>query len=87
MSSRLMPPKLLEIKAMVWTISSTSWVSTQRGTASTPANSLNRTHFPSITGMPARGPISPRPSTAEPSVITATRVCRRVSWKERAGSF
>ena len=87
MSSRLIPPKLLEMRAMVFTISSTSWVSTHRGKASTPANSLKRTHLPSITGIPARGPMFPRPSTAEPSVMTATRFCRRVSWKDLAGSF
>ena len=29
-------------------------------------------------GIPASGPISPRPSTALPSVITAQRLCRRV---------
>ena len=41
--------------------------------ASTPANSLKSAHFPSITGIPASPPISPRPRTAVPSVITATR--------------
>ena len=39
-------------------------VSRQIGNASTPANSLNRQHLPSITGIAARGPMSPRPSTA-----------------------
>ena len=43
----------------------------QRGNASTPPNSLKSTHLPSITGIPASGPISPRPRTAVPSVITA----------------
>ena len=33
------------------------------GKASTPANSLNSTHLPSITGMPASGPMSPSPRT------------------------
>jgi len=42
------------------------------GNALTPANSLNNTHFPSITGSPASGPISPSPRTAVPSLITAT---------------
>ena len=82
MSSRLMPPKLLEIKAMVSTSLSTSWVSTHRGKASTPPNSLKRAHFPSITGIPAAGPMSPRPRTAEPSVMTATRLLRRVRAKD-----
>ena len=39
---------------------------------------LTYTHFPSITGMAADGPISPSPSTAVPSVITATRLPRLV---------
>lgn len=52
MSSRLMPPKLLEIRAMVSTSLSTSLVSTQMGKASTPPNSLKRAHLPSITGIP-----------------------------------
>ena len=38
-----------------------------------------RTHLPSITGIPASGPISPRPKTAVPSVITATIFQRLVS--------
>ena len=38
-----------------------------------------------MTGIPATGPMSPRPSTAEPSVMTATMFCRRVSWKDSGG--
>ena len=34
---------------------------------------LNKTPFPSITGLPASGPILPRPSTAVPFDTTATR--------------
>ena len=56
----------------VRTISSTSCVSRQTGHASTLAKRLNRAAFPSITGSAAAGPIFPRPSTAEPSVTTAT---------------
>ena len=78
MSSRLMPPKEPEIRYTALTNSSTSWVLMHRGKASTPPKALNSTHLPSITGMPASGPMSPRPSTAEPSVITAHRLCRRV---------
>jgi hypothetical protein len=33
---------------------------------------LNGIALPSITGMAASGPMSPRPSTAVPSVTTAT---------------
>jgi hypothetical protein len=41
------------------------------GTASTPPNSLKRTHLPSITGIAASGPISPSPRTEVPSDTTA----------------
>ena len=74
MSSRLMPPKLGAMRLTVSTISSGSLVSRQIGKASMPANSLKRMALPSITGMPASGPMSPRPSTAVPSVTTATRL-------------
>ena len=47
-------------------------VSRQIGTASTPPNCLNSTALPSITGIAAFGPMSPRPSTAVPSVTIAT---------------
>ena len=53
-------------------ISSVSCVSKQIGNAFTPPNSLKRAAFPSITGMAARAPILPRPSTALPSDTTAT---------------
>ena len=38
------------------------------------ANRLNKTALPSITGLLASGPTSPKPSTAVPSVITATKL-------------
>ena len=44
-----------------------------------PANSLNSMALPSITGIAASGPMSPRPSTAVPSVTTATVFCLMVS--------
>ena len=72
MSSRLIPPKPGAISFTVRTISSGSLVSRQIGKASTPANSLNRHALPSITGIAAAGPMSPRPSTAVPSETTAT---------------
>ena len=50
-----------------------SLVSKHIGIASTSPNSLNNTHFPSITGKAASGPISPNPNTAVPSVTTATK--------------
>lgn len=72
MSSRLMPPKLGASRITVSTRSSASVQSRQIGTESTPPNSLNSSDLPSITGMAAEGPMSPRPSTAVPSVTTAT---------------
>jgi hypothetical protein len=37
-------------------------------------NFLNRTALPSITGFDAKGPTLPKPKTAEPSEMTATRL-------------
>ena len=74
MSSRLMPPNAGAIRTTVSTSSSTSVTSRQIGTASTPPNCLNSSALPSMTGRAAVGPMSPRPSTAVPSVTTAT-VC------------
>ena len=78
-SSRFTPPKDPASKATVFTISSTSLDRTHSGKAFTPPNALKSTHLPSITGIPASGPISPRPSTAVPSVTTATVFHRPVS--------
>jgi hypothetical protein len=72
MSSRLMPPNDGAIALTAAMMPSTSWVSRQIGMESTPPNFLNRMDLPSITGMAALGPMLPRPSTAEPSVTTAT---------------
>jgi hypothetical protein len=74
MSSRLMPPNPGEMCRTVATISSTSCVSRQIGQASMPAKRLNSAAFPSITGRAAPGPMLPSPSTAEPSVTTATEL-------------
>src|SRR5574341_605371 len=67
------------------TISSVSWVASATGQASTPANCLNSTALPSITGMAAYGPILPRPSTADPSVTTATVLRLMVSLRASSG--
>ena len=72
MSSRFTPPKEGASRTTVSTISSVSVVASAIGTASTPPNCLKRMAFPSITGSDASGPMSPRPSTAVPSVTTAT---------------
>ena len=44
--------------ALSVTITSTSFERMHRGTASIPPKALNRTHFPSMTGIPASGPTS-----------------------------
>ncbi len=51
-----------------------------------PANFLNRTALPSITGLEAKGPILPSPSTAVPLVMTATRLPRAVYSRASEGS-
>ena len=81
MSSRLMPPKPGAIASTVATIASGSLVLSTIGNASMPANSLKSMHLPSITGIEASGPMSPRPSTAEPSETTATVLRLIVYWK------
>ena len=81
-----MPPNAGAIALTVAMISSVSLVSRQIGNASTPANSLNSIALPSITGIAARGPMSPRPRTAVPSDTTATVLRLIVYWKALSGS-
>ena len=50
-----------------------------------PANRLNSAALPSITGSAAAGPMLPRPSTAEPSVTTATELRLTVSRRASSG--
>jgi hypothetical protein len=52
---------------------------------SMPANFLNSTALPSITGFAARAPMLPRPSTALPLETTATRLPRAVYRARRSG--
>ncbi len=86
MSSRLMPPKVGSIAAM-WSISlSGSGSASSMSKTSMPANFLNSTPLPSITGLAASGPMLPRPSTAVPLVTTATRLARAVRREAAAGS-
>ena len=87
MSSRLMPPYCGDRQRTISTIRSTSWVSSTTGQASTPANCLNSAALPSITGSAAAGPMSPNPSTAEPSVTTATVFRLIVNRRASAGFF
>ena len=86
MSSRLMPPNVGAMRMTVSMISCGSDTSRHTGNASTPANSLNRRALPSMTGMAAVGPMSPRPRTADPSVTTATVFFLMVKSWARAGS-
>ena len=85
MSSRLMPPKPGAIISTALTISSVSWLARQIGQASMLANRLNSAALPSITGSAAPGPMLPRPSTAEPSVTTATLLPLMVSRETSSG--
>src|SRR5512136_518619 len=72
MSSRLTPPSDGCSILTVSMILSGSFVPRHRGKASTPPRYLNRSDLPSMTGMPASGPMSPRPRTLVPSEITPT---------------
>ena len=86
MSSRLMPPKLGSRLAMMSTSLSGSFSLTSMSNTSMPANFWNSTPLPSITGLAASGPMLPRPSTAVPLEITATRLERAVSSAACCGS-
>ena len=72
MSSKFIPPKDFPRTRTLLKNSSTSSVSTSRSIPSISANFLKRTAFPSMTGLAARAPILPKPSTAVPFEITAT---------------
>ena len=73
-----MPPNVGSSAAMMSTRRSTFFSLISMSNTSMPANFLNRTPLPSITGLAASGPMSPRPSTAVPLVTTATRLPRAV---------
>ena len=72
MSSRLTAPNVGRSRISVSMISSGSLVSSTIGMEFSPPKVLNSAALPSITGSEAAGPISPRPSTAVPSLTTAT---------------
>jgi hypothetical protein len=77
-SSRLMPPN---VGSRAATASMKTWLSlasTSMSKTSMSANFLNRQALPSMTGLPASGPMLPSPSTAVPLVMTATRLPRAV---------
>ena len=74
MSSKFIPPKEGEKFLIELMISSGFFESISRSIESISANLLNNTAFPSITGLEASAPKSPRPSIAEPLLITATKL-------------
>ncbi len=86
MSSRLIAPKVGSSAATTSTKRAGSLASTSMSNTSMPANFLNRTALPSITGLPARAPMLPRPSTAVPLLMTATRLPRAVKSRAASGS-
>ena len=86
MSSRLTPPSVGSSAAMISTSLSGSRSASSMSKTSMPANFLNRQPLPSITGLPASGPMSPRPSTAVPLVTTPTRLARLVYSAAHLGS-
>ena len=74
------------MRAMVSISASGSFSASSMSNTSMPANFLNRQPLPSITGLPASGPMLPRPSTAVPLVMTATRLLRAVRLPASSGS-
>ncbi|MNY22502.1 hypothetical protein D3C86_1561200 [compost metagenome] len=87
MSSRLIPPKVGPRDLTVWMKRSGSFSSTSMSKTSRSAKRLKRIPFPSITGLLASGPMSPRPSTAVPLVMTPTRLPRTVYSYAASGSW
>ncbi|MDT4821802.1 hypothetical protein FQZ97_549890 [compost metagenome] len=86
MSSRLMPPKVMEMRLTVSMKACGLSASTSMSNTSIPAKRLNSTPLPSITGLEASGPRLPRPRIAVPSEITATRLPLPVYLKASSGS-
>ena len=78
MSSRLIAPKVGSSAQTISASFSGSLSFTSMSKQSMPANFLNRTALPSITGFEASAPIFPSPSTADPLDTTATRFPRAV---------
>ncbi len=85
MSSRLIPPTVGSRSSQKRMTSSASLDPTSRSKTSIPAKRLKRTPFPSMTGLAASGPMSPRPRTAVPLETTATRLPRAVYLKTSSG--
>ena len=77
-SSRLIPPKVGSNEAIISINLSGSCSLISISNTLMPANFLNNTPFPSITGFDASAPIFPNPNTAVPFEITATKLARAV---------
>ena len=73
MSSKLIPPNVGEMAFTVSINLSGSFSFTSMSKTSIPAKILNNKPLPSMTGLPAKGPIFPKPKTAVPFEITATK--------------
>src|SRR5512140_1345747 len=71
-SSSLIAPNVGEMEATVRMISSVSFDWMRMGMPLIPTSASKRAAFPSITGMPATAPMSPRPRMAVPFVTIAT---------------
>ncbi len=69
-----MPPKVGSKEAIISTNLSGSDSLISMSNTSMPANFLNKTALPSITGLLANGPILPKPNTAVPLVTTPTKL-------------
>ncbi len=87
MSSRLMAPNEGSSAATTSTKRAGSRSSTPMSMESRPANFWKSTALPSITGLPASGPMAPRPRTAVPLVTTATMLPRVVYSHAASGFF
>ena len=72
-SSRFIPPKLLEKFLIEFIISFGSFESISKSIESISANLLKSTAFPYITGFDAIAPKFPNPRIADPLLITATK--------------
>ncbi len=86
MSSSWIAPKVGAIAATVRTISSGSFDRMRIGTPLTPTCVSKSAALPSMTGMPATGPMSPRPRMAVPFVTIATVFPMAVYRCARSGS-
>ena len=87
MSSKLIPPKVGEMAFTVAINFSISFSSTSISKTSISAKILNNNAFPSITGFEASAPMSPKPRTAVPFDITATKLLFEVYLYTSSGFF